>query len=146
MPNPQQQAGLQAYIDLFNRLDQGLQGLEERVTETVRFSDPFHQLQGRQALADYLAFFAREVQAPRFAIQYRGWDGDVCLLRWQFSGRLKGRDWRFPGVSELHFDEQGRVSEHIDHWDAGHHFYRRLPLLGRVIRLIEGRLSAAIGR
>ncbi|WP_207062287.1 nuclear transport factor 2 family protein [Motiliproteus sp. SC1-56] len=141
MANDSQRAGLEAYIKLFNRLEQGCEGLEACVTEDVHFSDPFHQLEGRQPLADYLAFFARQVETPRFRIRYRGWDGDVCLLRWQFSGQLRGQPWSFPGVSELHFTEDGKVRAHIDHWDAASHFYQRLPLLGSLIRLIARRLK-----
>lgn len=91
-------------------------------------------------MADYLAHFVDQVEQPRFAIAQRGWDGNVCLLRWQFSGRLRGRDWQFPGVSELHFDQSGRVAEHLDHWDAARHFYRRLALIGWLIGLVESRL------
>jgi hypothetical protein len=33
------------------------------------------------------------------------------------------------------------VAEHIDHWDSGEQFYRRLPVLGWLIGLVRKRLS-----
>ncbi len=141
MPSERQRQGLNNYITLFNQLEQGIDCLPDCVAPTISFSDPFVELQGRDALAEYLVHFATKVSEPRFEQVYSGWDGDVCLLRWNFSGGLKTpADWCFAGVSELHFDQQGRVTKHVDHWDSGRYFYRRLPLIGWLIRWVESRL------
>ncbi len=142
MPSTLQQQGLENYIALFNRLDESTAGLDDCVSSDIQFSDPFCQLQGCDALARYLQHFSQQVSQPRFEILSRGWDGDTCLLRWNFSGGLKQPgDWCFPGVSELHFDQDGRVSRHVDHWDSGRYFYARLPLLGWLIRRIKARVG-----
>ncbi len=141
MPSDRQRQGVNDYIRVFNQLDRGLDGLSGCTTEAIIFSDPFHRLQGREALAAYLRYFAEQVERPRFKVVYCGWDGAVCLVRWDFSGGLKQPgDWCFSGVSELHVDTEGRVFRHIDHWDSGRHFYRRMPLIGWLIRQIEKRL------
>lgn len=142
MSSEHQRQGLERYIRLFNNLDSDSRDSElaECTIEAVRFSDPFVELQGRAAMANYLAHFVSQVEQPRFEIDQRGWDGDVCLLRWRFSGQLRGREWHFPGISELHFDRNGRVVVHMDHWDAARYFYRRLPFIGWLIGKIEARL------
>ncbi|MFT6915392.1 MAG: hypothetical protein ACJAWL_001697 [Motiliproteus sp.] len=142
MPSTLQRQGLETYIALFNRLDEGELVLPDSVSAAIEFSDPFCRLQGRDALASYLQDFAKQVSQPRFEILVRAWDVDTCLLRWNFRGGLKKPgDWHFPGVSELHFDDAGRVVKHVDHWDSGRYFYARLPLLGWIIRLINGRIN-----
>jgi steroid delta-isomerase len=45
------------------------------------------------------------------------------------------------GMSEIHFAPDGRISEHIDHWDSGGQFYERIPVLGWLIRLVRKRLE-----
>ena len=146
MPNRLQQQGLEIYIGLYNRLDSQTSLLQACTHPAIAFSDPFCEFQGREALQVYLKHFSQQVIEPRFDILARGWDGDVCLLRWDFSGGLKKPgDWCFPGVSELHFDQEGRVVRHLDHWDSGNHFYARLPLLGGLIRWIKARVGKVDG-
>ncbi len=141
MPNKLQEQGAGNYTRLFNQLGSEIENLSDYVARDVEFSDPFVQLHGIDALSTYLAGFSARVIDPHFEPVYLGWDGDTCLLRWNFSGGLKTRgDWCFAGVSELHFDGEGRVTKHVDHWDSGRYFYRRLPLLGLLIRQVERRL------
>jgi steroid Delta-isomerase len=45
-------------------------------------------------------------------------------------------------MSELTFDSDGKVARHIDYWDAGKHFYEKLPLLGALLRAIRRRVAA----
>ncbi|WP_110189710.1 nuclear transport factor 2 family protein [Pokkaliibacter plantistimulans] len=137
------QQGLERYLQVFTRLHLGLQGLDDCLTEQVEFRDPFNHVQGRAAVQRVLQHFIEHVSEPRFVIQHCAWSGSLCFVRWDFSGVVKGLgDWCFPGVSELHFDEQGRVLRHLDHWDAGTHFYSRLPLLGWLNRTLVARLTA----
>ncbi len=76
----------------------------------------------------------------------RAVSGRVAYLRWDFSfvPRRGGAPWRIEGMSEVHFDAEGRVTAHLDHWDSGSQFYGRLPVLRHVIALIRRRLS--VGR
>ncbi|WP_305856996.1 nuclear transport factor 2 family protein [Balneatrix alpica] len=140
--DPRLQAGLDAYLDFFQRLDQPWPPLASLVTEQVYFADPFNQVQGRQALQRVLAHFVANVQQPRFTILNQAWSGNRCLLLWRFQGQA-GRlgEWDFQGTSVLDFAEDGRVSRHQDFWDAGEPFYWRLPLLGWLIRRVLARLA-----
>jgi hypothetical protein len=45
-------------------------------------------------------------------------------------------------MSELRFAADGRVREHIDHWDAAAQVYERLPLIGGLMRLIRRRFAS----
>ncbi len=41
------------------------------------------------------------------------------------------------GMSEIRFRADGRVAEHLDHWDAAEQLYERVPVLGTLIRLVK---------
>ena len=130
------------YIHLFNHLQQ-LDHLELQrlTTPNLRFIDPFNDVTGHAKVIKVLQHFAAQVEKPHFDINHMAWDGSVCFVRWDFRGQLpKLGHWSFPGVSELHCDSQGLIYLHQDHWDAGLHFYQRLPLVGHVINWIRNRI------
>ncbi len=85
----------------------------------------------------------RQVSAPRFKVIDQAISGRVAYLRWGFTFATGKNDepWHIEGMSEVHFDEQGRVSAHLDHWDSGSQFYGRLPILRHAIGMIRRRLA-----
>lgn len=136
-----------AYVRLFETLSpELLDRLPELVTEDVWFLDPFNDLRGPAALRRVLDDAIARLGRPLFFVTRRAWDGDICFLRWRMvadSAGPLGRPWIVEGVSELHFAPDGRIALHFDHWDAGRQLYERLPLLGRLLRLIRRRLAAS---
>lgn len=104
-------------------------------TEDVRFCDPFNDLRGIEPLRRLLAHTRRQVPGARFEVLDRAWSEPSAYLKWRMRARVKViGDWRVEGMSEVRFDPDGRVAEHLDHWDAACQFYGRLPLLGPLLR------------
>ncbi len=134
-------AALERYIYFFNNLHIELDRADEYVSEDSLFQDPFNRVEGIPQLTTVLQKFVSSVRSPNFHVTHKAWSGNVCFIRWDFSGHLSlFGEWRFPGVSELHFDTHGHVRKHIDHWDSGEHFYQRLPVLGRIVQMIRRRV------
>jgi hypothetical protein len=50
--------------------------------------------------------------------------------------------WSFNVTDLIRFADDGRVEEHIDHWDAGRELYERFPFIGLPIAFLRRRLSA----
>lgn len=122
-----------------------LDGLRELVAPEVRFRDPFNDVRG---VDRFVAVFARaleDMEELTFATSKIAVDGDTAFLRWTMRGRPRSR-WLgaalvVDGVSEVRFDPDGRVAEHVDHWDAAGQLYERLPLLGGLLRVLRRRLG-----
>lgn len=133
------------YIHLFENLSaKTIAEADKFVSPDIRFVDPFNDIAGIEKFRKLLFKTLSDVDDPRFNVTHRAEDGDTVFLRWQFDGRLRGLgDWSVTGMSELHFDSQGRVLTHLDHWDAASQFYARLPVLGPLIRLIRRRLQVS---
>lgn len=139
--------GLADYAAYFaNLTEQNVGALDSLVTPDVRFSDPFNSVQGVQAMRQIFAATFRDCSDVRFQIGSAVRQGELAYLKWQFQFRPRrlgpGEPWLVDGVSELRFCPDGRVAEHIDHWDSGSQFYARLPLIGAVIRWLRGRIAA----
>jgi hypothetical protein len=47
----------------------------------------------------------------------------------------------FEGVSRLKMNDEGRVIEHIDYWDAAEHLYAKMPIIGWLIGIIKRRIA-----
>jgi hypothetical protein len=117
--------------------------LEQLCAPDVRFRDPFNDVTGISAYRAILDRMFADVSAPRFETTDWALSGQTAYLRWDFTfSTRKGRTpWHIEGVTELHLDEHGRVTAHLDHWDSGSQFYGRLPVLRLLISLIRNRLA-----
>jgi steroid delta-isomerase len=131
------------YYETLSRASVGtLRGL---AAPDMRFTDPFHDLTGVERIVGMLERMFDALDEPRFAVTDRALSGAIWYLRWQFSARPRGRSapWIIEGMTEVHYDPQGRVVAHLDHWDSGAQFYARLPVLGWLIGLIRRRVGAS---
>jgi predicted ester cyclase len=111
------------------------------VTDDVRFKDPFNDTRGVDAMSRVFRHMFENVEDVNFDIHEMLAEGSVCLMAWHFGGKLSGKSWNFDGTSIIRFAEDGRVVEHIDHWDAGRNFYEHLPLIGWLLSAVRRRLS-----
>lgn len=118
-----------------------LGALPDYVTPDVHFKDPFNDVHGADAMTRVFRHMFENVDEIRFIVHRAATDGDVCLMQWRFEARLKGRPWAFEGASSLRFAPDGRVAEHIDHWDAARNFYERLPIIGWLLSSIRRHLA-----
>ncbi len=141
-------AALNSYIAFFEGLTpERLDELDRICTPDVRFADPFNDLRGVAGMRAVLRRMYADVEAPSFRVTRKMRDGEVAYLRWVFTCRPHGsaKDLRIEGVSEVTFDEAGRVAAHIDFWDAAGQLYERLPVLGWILRQVRRRLSVSEG-
>lgn len=132
-----------AYAHFFDSLQaERLHELGGLVSEQVHFVDPFNDVKGRDQLERVFAKMFEDVEQPEFTILDVMWSSDLCFLRWDFTCRQKWLgDWRIRGMSELHFDDDGRISAHYDYWDSGRAFYAKLPVIGPMVRFLMRRIS-----
>jgi len=115
--------------------------LRDHVTPDVRFKDPFNDVRGADAMARVFRHMFANVADIRFTVHHSMASGDTALMAWRFDGVLGGRPWRFDGTSVLRFAADGRVAEHIDHWDAARDFYERFPVIGWLLAWLRRRLA-----
>ena len=120
--------------------------LDQWYTPDVRFRDPFNDVRGTDGIRRILEHMYESCAEARFEVHEQAASGDVGLLSWSFHFRLRrfspGQARRIDGMSRVLLAEDGRVSEHVDHWDAAAQVYEQLPLLGALLRRVRRRLGA----
>jgi steroid delta-isomerase len=137
------------YARLFERLEPAdLERFGSVYSETVRFKDPFQDVQGVAAVRDVFEHMFRTTREPRFRVHHRAVNGPCGFLLWTFHFRLPDEveNRCVEGVSLVCFDAEGRVAEHLDYWDPAEQLYRRVPILGWLLGRIRARLAAPAAR
>jgi hypothetical protein len=124
-----------------------LETLDRFVVPDVRFKDPFNDVTGVDAMARCLGM-AYDHGTPKFDVLDRAVSERAGYLLWRYTSTKKGESrpaWIVEGMSEVRFAPDGRVAEHIDHWDSGEQFYLRLPIVGWLVGKVRKRLRVGGG-
>jgi len=137
---------LRDYARRFAELDKdNLHRLGELYSDDIAFADPLHEVHGLPALQKYFADLYANVTDLQFEFhaydQVREGKG---YLRWTMTVRhahLKhGKPITVQGCSHLLWTDN-KVFQHRDYFDAGAMLYEHLPVMGRMIRWLKGRLG-----
>lgn len=136
---------LRQFAERFAGLDaNNLDRLGELYSDDILFRDPLHEVHGLPAVRDYFAELYANISELRF--DFYGFDQSAegeGYLRWTMSyrhPRLRGGALiRVEGCSHLRWRD--KVYQHRDYFDAGALLYEHLPILGRVIAWLKGRLA-----
>ena len=82
-----------------------------------------------------------KVKNPKFfvsdySISVCSLDKKIGYMNWEFSGEFKSNNKKFKirGMSEIHFDDSGKVLRHEDHWDSLSQLIYKLPRIGFIIK------------
>ena len=106
------------------------------------FNDTIATEVGIDAIEKYLLKTAEGAEKVSARINDVAVSGSDCYVRWTMEIRTKnlagGQPIITEGISQLRFDEQGRVILHQDFWNPATGIYQHLPLLGPAIRFVNG--------
>ncbi len=144
MTDPRQ-AALARWANMFETLTPDtVQDLRPLCVQDVRFRDPFNDVRGVDMLVRVFEDMFATCDDPHFVILDTALGDRAGYIKWTFEfkpRRFPGPVWRIEGMSEIQIDGEGRVTAHLDHWDASSQFYARLPVLRSLIGLVRRRLA-----
>ncbi|WXL24387.1 nuclear transport factor 2 family protein [Ectopseudomonas mendocina] len=122
-----------------------LDHLGELYSHDVVFQDPLHTIKGLPAVQDYFANLYANVSDLKFTFEQLDTltSGKSGYLRWTMQFRHPrlngGNPVMVKGCTYLRWHE--KVYLHHDYFDAGAMLYEHLPLAGKLIRWLKGRLA-----
>ena len=138
---------LERYAQEFEKLSsQTVKDLSEIMTEDIHFVDPFNDAKGIDTIKNIFDEMFESLDDARFTVTHAGLDmqdSSTGLLGWRLNANYRNKPYTVVGMSEIKFASDGRVSQHIDYWDAGQQFYEHLPMLGWLLRGIRQRLKVS---
>lgn len=138
-------AAVSDYITFFENLTpESLSRFEEVFSSDARFRDPFNDARGVAAVRRVFEKMFEDVDEHKFKVQSYAVSGNSAYLVWVFEITPKGKKkvWLIEGMSRIDFREDGKVTAHIDYYDAAGQIYEKVPLIGAVLRLMRRKIAA----
>ena len=119
--------------------------LRDVYSSDVQFIDPAHKIIGLEKLTEYFSALYKNVNSIDFEFRDIVQQDSSCYLQWNMTFSHKslagGGSIVVSGATFLKLNENKMVYYHRDFFDLGAMLYEHLPLLGRVLTTIKGRLG-----
>ncbi|MFW5833185.1 MAG: nuclear transport factor 2 family protein [Pseudomonadota bacterium] len=114
--------------------------------EDARFRDPFSDVRGKAKIRRVFQKTYEDVDDVVFSVDDHAAGAKAHYLRWTFTCLPKGflrRQGRLviDGMSEIHLNEAGSVTAHLDYWDPAPGLYQRVPLLGLALKKLRRQIG-----
>lgn len=143
---PPSQQSIDNFIAVFTSLNaEDLpQKMEEAYAENLYFSDTLNVINTRSTLIDYLTETGERLDEINVTIVSVSHDDADVYVRWEMETKFsvwgKDIDAHSVGISQLRFNEQGKVVLHQDFWDSSEGLLTHLPFVGGIVRWTRNRL------
>ncbi|MBC7980864.1 MAG: nuclear transport factor 2 family protein [Armatimonadetes bacterium] len=105
---------------------------------SIKFRDPINEASGLSQLREVYARLLEQLQDVKIVVEDAQGDETSGFLLWRMTYTFREALHEIRGTSHLKFAADGRVSRQNDYWDASWPVYGRVPLLGWVMRKVEG--------
>ncbi len=119
--------------------------LQNVYSSDIQFIDPAHEISGLDKLTEYFSALYQNVISIDFDFKDAVQQHNSCYLQWDMTFRHKslagGKTILVSGTTFLRFNDDHKVYFHRDYFDLGEMLYENLPLLGRLVTTIKGRLG-----
>lgn len=147
--------------DWFAQLTQAsLASIGQVYAPDAHFKDPFNDVVGVDHIQAIYAHMFVNLTNPKFEITQIieqakpvvGCDSDAtgheqqvnAFVAWQFTFEWRGQQFEIPGGTRFAFNRDGLITDHVDYWDVAEGLYEKLPLIGRVLRMLRKRMATPV--
>jgi hypothetical protein len=121
-------------------------GVRNVYAENAWFGDPFHIVEGIDAIEHYFVVMAEPVEQCSFVVDSMQRSGNDYFARWTMkleSAVAKGELIETIGISHVRFNSEGKIIFQQDYWDTSA-MLDRLPIVGYWTRLVKGRIDKGL--
>lgn len=109
------------------------------------FNDTLHTFTDRDELTEYLIDGAQRVDEISISFDDVAISGQDHYVRWvmQMKFKVMGKsiDSKSIGISQIRFNDEGKINFHQDFWDNTTGFFGHLPLLGSLITKVKASMK-----
>lgn len=111
------EAEAEAIIEMFRTMHlDGLDRISLRYAHNAIFEDPAVRAEGRVAITEV---YRNLLSGPDFDFRIidSAHTGEKVFIHWILHGDVAGtRPFELDGVTRIHFNEDGEITEHSDYW------------------------------
>ncbi len=134
------------FLKLFKNFKSGAteEIIKNTYADSFYFNDTFRVLYDIEDLVPYLTETAANVETTTVDILDTAYSGTDYYVRWEMVMvvDVKGEELfsRSIGMTQLRFNDEGKIIFHQDFWDSTEGFFQHLPYIGYMIRKIKSQL------
>ncbi len=137
---------MEKFLAMYQNLSaENLHLLQDVYSSDIQFIDPAHEINGLGNLTEYFSTLYQNVISIGFNFKDIMEQRSSCYLQWDMSFRHKslagGKTILVNGTTFLRLNDDHKVYYHRDYFDLGEMLYENLPLFGRLVTTIKGRLG-----
>lgn len=134
------------FLSMYQDLDgDNLHLLSQVYRADIQFIDPAHEINGLDSLTHYFTSLYQNLESIDFTFHDLMEQTNSGCVQWEMTfchkSLSRGKPITVSGVTFIRFDDDQKVYFHRDYFDLGAMLYERIPLLGRMITSIKGRLG-----
>lgn len=135
-----------AFGMIFNDFKQGAteSNIRKVYGDNLYFNDTFRIVTNIDDLVEYLSHSASQVESTEVEILDVIRSEHDYFIRWSMDMKLKikGKDIQSQsiGMTQLRFNQAGKVIFHQDFWDSSEAFFEHLPMMGGLVKRIKSML------
>lgn len=138
------QAAFEKYHKVLESLTaETLDSLGDVLAPNVKFVDPFHETVGLEPMKKVFQRLFDSAENIEFKIDDSACSETGVYFHWRLTARLSGKPWEVTGVTQVKFNGDGQVIEHLEYWDAASQFYERFPIVGTLLRCLRRRVAGS---
>lgn len=121
-------------------------GVRDIYADDAWFGDPFHIVEGIDAIEHYFVVMAEPVEQCSFTVNSMQRSGSDYFARWTMrleSSAAKGEIIETIGISHVRYNAEGKIIFQQDYWDTSA-MLDRLPVVGFWTRLVKGKIDKGL--
>jgi hypothetical protein len=136
----------QIFLSVFEDFKVGAteETVRKAYAEKLYFNDTFKVIDNIDELVTHMVETAKQVKSTTVEVLDVASSGSDYYVRWvmimEFDVKRKDIYSKSIGMSQLRFNQQGKIIFHQDFWDSSEGFYQHLPYIGYFIRKVKSKL------
>lgn len=136
----------QTFAKIYSDFKQGAteKNIRDVYAEKLYFNDTFKIIENLDELVIYMSESANHVESTTVDILDVMRSKDDYFIRWSMKMDLQVKGKAIYshsiGMTQLRFNEKGKVVFHQDFWDSSEAFFEHLPLMGRFVKKVKSML------
>ncbi len=139
-----QQANIEKTVELFKtsfkdyKKEILLPALKNLYASNAFLNDRIHIIEGQESIITYFTSTFDKIEQGQFEVTDVVYGKKDVYVRWimrlQFKGKKELHD--FPGMSQLRFNQEGKILFHFDYWDFSE-LLEHVPVMKQLIRFVR---------
>ena len=142
--------GLEEYIAYLKRLSPRSVRLIEKISiPGVQYNDPLFHAHGQDDYERMIEHLFRIAGNARLRIVDHGWShmskeqNHTAWIKWVFTFERKKQSYDIHGISEVIFNDNGKLLSHTNYWDSGFQLMNTFPVLRGLLERARRKIGTA---